>query len=180
MILLSVGPFPALAFFKFWAAPGRDPGSLLVVACAMFAYCLLVIGLAYRWDKPSYFDWAVGVYFLLASVSLALWPQAAGKIFASFSVTGIFLCLFVAAFLPPLVGMDPFTFHYAKKYTPKDVWGNPIFFTINRIMTYVWAGIFGICVVVSLYPSVFTRAVIPVAFPLGSDSLSICAFPITT
>jgi multimeric flavodoxin WrbA/putative sterol carrier protein len=100
-------------------------------------------------------------------VSLAVWPEAAGRIFAGYSVTGIFLCLFVAAFFPPLVGMDPFTYHYAKKYTPKDVWGNPIFFTINRIMTYVWAGIFAVCVVLSLYPSMFTRAVIPVAFIVG-------------
>lgn len=167
MIVLAVAPFPALVFFKFWAAPGRDPGTLLVVACAMLAYCLLVIGLAYRWDKPSYFDWAVAVYFLLASVSLAVWPGAAGRMFARYSVTGIFLCLFVAALFPTLVGMDPFTYHYAKKYTPKDVWGNPIFFTINQIMTFVWAGIFAVCVALSLYPSVFTRAVIPAAFIVG-------------
>ena len=167
MILLAIAPFPALVFFKFWAAPGRDPGTLLAVACAMLAYCLLVIGLAYRWDKPSYFDWAVGVYFLFASVSLAIWPGAAGRVFARYSVTGIFLCLFVAAFFPPLVRMDPFTYHYAKKYTPKDVWGNPIFFTINRIMTFVWAGIFAVCVALSLYPSVFTRAVFPVLLIVG-------------
>ncbi len=167
MILLAVAPFPALVFFKFWAAPGRDPGTLLVVACAMLGYCMLVIGLAYRWDKPSYFDWAVGIYFLVASVSLAVWPEAAGRIFARYSVTGIFLCLFVAAFFPSLVGMDPFTYHYAKKYTPKDVWGNPIFFTINRIMTFAWAGIFAVCVVLSLYPSMLTRAIIPLAFIVG-------------
>jgi putative sterol carrier protein len=167
MILLAVAPFAALIFFKFWAAPGRDPGTLLMVACAMLAYCLLVIGLAYRWDKPSYFDWAVGAYFLLASVSLAIWPEATGRIFARYSVTGIFLCLFVAALFPPLVGMDPFTYHYAKKYIPKEVWGNPIFFTINRIMTFAWAGTFAVCVAFSLYPSVFTRAVIPVALILG-------------
>ena len=166
-IFLVVAPFLALVFFKFWAAPGRDPGTLLVVACAMLAYCLLVIGLAYHWDKPSYFDWAVAGSFLFASVSLAVWPGAAGGIFARYSVTGIFLCLFLAAFFPPLVGMDPFTCHYAEKYTPKDVWGNPIFFTINRIMTFVWAGIFAVCVVLSLYPSVFTRAVFPVVLIVG-------------
>ena len=43
VILMAVAPFPALVFFKFWAAPGRDPGTLLVVACAMLACCLLPI-----------------------------------------------------------------------------------------------------------------------------------------
>lgn len=167
MIFLTAAPFPALVFFKFWAAPGRDPGSLLAVSCAMFAYCLLVIGLAYRWDKPSYFDWAVGIYFLMVSLSLALWPEAARSVFARYSATGIFVCLFVAAFFPPVAGMDPFTYHYAKKYTPEEVWGNPVFVAINRIMTYVWAGIFAICIVLTLYPSLITRALIPVALIVG-------------
>ena len=84
MIFLSVAPFPALVFFKFWAAPGRDPSALLVVACAMLVYCLLVIGLAFRWDRPSYFDWTVAAYFLLASLSLAIWPATTGRIFSGY------------------------------------------------------------------------------------------------
>jgi len=43
MILLAVAPFPVLGFLKFWAAPGREPGTLLGVACAMLACCLLPI-----------------------------------------------------------------------------------------------------------------------------------------
>jgi FMN-dependent NADH-azoreductase len=47
------------------------------------------------------------------------------------------------------------------------VWDNPVFIRINRIMTYTWSAVFGICIVLSLYPSVFTRALIPIGLILG-------------
>ena len=166
-IFLYIGPFPALAFFKIWASTGRDPGSLLAAAFAMLIYCACVLVLARRWDKPTYFDWTVCAYFLVLSLSLALWPKAAGAIFTEYAVTGIYFCLFSAAFFPPLLGFDPFTYHYAKKSAPPAVWETPIFLTINRIMTFAWAGLFAVCVIVSLYPSVITRALIPIALILG-------------
>jgi hypothetical protein len=81
-------------------------------------------------------------------------------------VTGIYGCLFAAAFFPPVFGMEPFTCHYAKKYAPEAVWNNPVFLRINRIMTYAWAGIFAFSALLSLYPSVITRAVIPLGIIL--------------
>jgi len=166
-IFLYIAPFPALAFFKIWASLGREPGSLLIAACAMLVYCAAVVALARRWDKPTYFDWAVGAYFLLITVSLALWPGVIGAILSRYAVTGIYLCMFAAAFVPPVLGLDPFTYHYAKKYAPKAVWGTSVFMSINRIMTFAWSGLFAVCIVLSLYPSVITRALIPISLILG-------------
>jgi multimeric flavodoxin WrbA/putative sterol carrier protein len=166
-VFLYVAPFPALVFFKIWAGPGRTPDSLLIAACALLAYCALSIVIAYRWDKPAYFDWAVAVYFAVATGSLTVWPDFTSGFFTKYGATGIYACLFAAAFFPPLFGMDPFTYHYAKKSTPEQAWENPIFITINRIMTYVWAGTFAICIVITLYPSVIARAFIPIALIVG-------------
>ena len=164
---LYTAPFAALVFFKIWASQDPEPESLLGVAVSMFTCSILIIGLAARWDRPGYFEWAAAVYFGLASVSLYLWPETAGSLFSRFGVTGIFACIFAAALLPPLVGMEPFTCHYAKKSTPEENWDNPVFLKINRIMTFVWAGVFGFCTLVSLYPSVITRVVIPLSIILG-------------
>lgn len=166
-VFLYVAPFPALAFFKIWASTGREPGSLLVAACAMLAYCTFCLAVALRWDKPTYFDWTACAYFLALALSLALWPRESGPILTEYAVTGIYICLFSAAFFPPVIGLDPFTYHYAKKYAPKEVWGSPVFVAVNRIMTFVWAGIFAICVCLSLYPSVVTRALVPLALIVG-------------
>jgi hypothetical protein len=166
-VFLYVAPFPPLAFFKIWASLGQDPNRLFMAAIMMLAYCALIIAIAYQWDRPTYFDWSVAGYFTLASFSLAVWPDGAGSLFVNYVVTGIYACLFAAAFFPPLLGMDPFTNHYAKKYTPRDYWRNPAFVTINQIMTYVWAAIFALCIVTSLYPSPLTRAIIPVGLMIG-------------
>ena len=166
-IFLYIAPFPPLAFFKIWASLGRDAVSLLIAAAAMLAYCAVVIALALRWDKPTYFDWTVCAYFFALFVSLALWPETSGTILSEYAVTGIYICLFSAAFFPTILGFAPFTSHYAKKRAPKQVWGSSIFVAINRIMTFVWAGIFATCIALSLYPSVITRALIPIGLILG-------------
>ncbi len=167
-IFLYVAPFLGLAFFKVWAGRGIDsPERLLAAAAAVLAYCVVVTLLAFRWDRPSYFDWVITAYFAVVTSFLVLSPETAGKLLARYSVTGIYICLFAAAFFPPLLGMEPFTYHYAKKYAPEEVWGNPIFVRVNRIMTQVWQALFALCMVVSLYPSVMTRALIPLSLLLG-------------
>jgi len=166
-IFLYIAPFPPLAFFKIWASLGQSPDALFYVACFMLLYCAFVIWLASRWDRPSYFDWAVAVYFAALTLSLLFMSEAAAAFLKDYPVTGIYACLFAAAFLPPLFRLDPFTYHYAKKSTPEMFWGNPIFVKINLIMTYVWAGVFALCIVFSLYPSVVTRAFIPLGLILG-------------
>ena len=166
-LFLYIAPFPALAFFKIWAAAGRAPGALLLVACLMLIYCSMVIWIARQWDKPSYFDWAVAAYFACITSLLFFWPQGAGGFLREYSVTGVYICLFGAAFFPPLFGMAPFTHHYAKKATPRMFWENPIFLRVNQIMTHVWSSVFALCIVISLYPSIYTRAIIPLALILG-------------
>jgi hypothetical protein len=158
---LNAGPFPALIFFQIWASPPRAMGSILILAFSMLAYCSLILVIASRWDKPGYFDWAIAGYFTVACGSLLLWPDKAAGFFGHYAATGIYVCLFGAAFLPPLLGMDPFTYHYAKKSAPPESWSHPIFIKINLIMTFVWAGIFAVGIALSLYPSIIMKTIIP-------------------
>jgi multimeric flavodoxin WrbA/putative sterol carrier protein len=133
----------------------------------MLVYCAGVVALARRWDKPTYFDWTVAAYFLAVVLLLGFWPEKSAPILTEYAVTGIYLCLFAAAFVPPILGLDPFTYHYAKKRAPQAVWATPPFIKINRIMTFAWAGLFAGCVLISLYPSVVTRALIPLSLIIG-------------
>jgi putative sterol carrier protein len=166
-LFLYIAPFPALAFFKIWASFDPSPASLTRVSLILFIYCLAILGLARRWDKPTYFDWVIAAYFAVVFLSLIIRPAAAGPFLARYGVTGIYACLFTAAFFPPLLGRDPFTYHYAKKYTPPEFWENPIFIRINRVMTRAWSALFAACLLLSLYPSVVTRALVPLGLILG-------------
>ncbi len=160
-IFLNVAAFVPIVFFKIWASLGVDTASMLTAACVLFIYCILVITIKWKLDRPSYFDLAVGGYFLLMVASLLLWPEAVGRLLTHYPVTGIYLCLFAAAFLPPVFGFAPFTLHYARKQAPPDFWDNRIFLKLNRIMAFTWAAVLGICVLLSLYPSLITRVIVP-------------------
>ena len=166
-IFLYVAPFPALAFFKIWVSLGVTPSNLTLGSLVIFSYCCLFIAMAYRWDKPTYFDWVIGGYFALVSTCLLLLPDVFGPFLVEYAVTGIYSCLFAAAFFPPLFGHDPFTYHYAKKDTPREFWENPFFIQINRTISLAWSGIFAIAIALSLYPSVVTRALLPLGLILG-------------
>lgn len=167
-LFLYIAPFVPLVFFKIWAcsAQSRAASSLLVVSL-LLAYCLFVISLAAKWDKPTYFDWAVAGYFLFASSFFIALPDAAAQFFSRFAITGVYSVLMFTALVPLLVGKEPFTMHYARKYAPESVWRNPVFIEINRIMTWVWSGVFFICALLSVYPSFWTRAIFPLVLILG-------------
>lgn len=174
---LYIAPFPALVFFKIWASLGRDPHELLIGAAVMFVYCMVILTVALKWDKPTYFYWAVTGYFFVVLLSLIFSPETLGPVLGHYAITGIYMCLFVVAFFPPLLGMDPFTYHYAKKSAPEAVWNTDVFITINRVMTLVWSGVFGLCCLLSIYPSVITRAIIPITVIIGTALIFNRRFP---
>ena len=66
-IFLYIGPFP------LWRSSRSGPppeGTLELVSCGLRHVRLLRLrsGAGRRWDKPTYFDWAVGAYFLVLSL----------------------------------------------------------------------------------------------------------------
>lgn len=162
-LFLLVAPLPALILFKFWAGFDTDWTRLLILSTLLAGYCGGIVVVALWQDRsPTYLDLAAAIYFVVISVSLSLRPWDPESVLRHVA-TGMYGALFLSAFLPPLLKMEPFTMDYARVMTPEDAWEHPIFLQINRIMSWVWSGIFALCLVLSLYPSIYTRAVIPLA-----------------
>ena len=166
-LFMNIAPFLALAVFKIWSSLGQTAEALLPVALAMLAFCVVTLIMAFRWDRPGYFDWAVTVFFAAISAFLLIDPPTAGAFLFRYPVTGIYTVLFAASFLPPLFGMDPFTYQYAKKRAPEQFWNHPFFIAINRTITHVWSAIFFISLLLSLYPSMVTRVILPLTIIMG-------------
>jgi hypothetical protein len=164
---LDAASFVPLILFQVWISSSHAPRNMAVAAVAMLFCCLLIVVAAFRRDRPGYFDWAVTGYFAAISGALLFWPDDAAGLLRRYGVTGIYICLFIAAACPPLLGMEPFTVRYAGKTAPPDVWENPIFLKINGIMTYTWAGFFAVCMVLTLHPSVLMKVVLPNLLVLG-------------
>ncbi len=164
---LNIAPFLVMAVFKIWSSLGQTAEALLPAAVAMLVFSVIILIVAYRWDRPNYFDWAVITFFAFISVFLIISPRTAGYFLFRYPVTGIYAVLFAAAFFPPLLGMDPFTYPFAKQKAPREFWNHPYFIQINRIITHVWSAIFFVALLLSLYPSMVTRVILPLAIILG-------------
>ncbi len=176
-LFLAVGSFLPVTVFQVAASTIADLLAMRVVALILTLFSAFFIFTAYRREKPTYFDWANCCYSAVALLSFLALPETAAPFYSRYAVTLMYGFLCGACFIPPLIGIDPFTMYYAKKSTPRDAWGNPIFIRINLIMTYVWAGLFCVCALLSLMPSAITRFLIPAALLLGFGAPFTKRFP---
>ena len=109
---------------------------------------------------------------LLASDDLTRWLEKWSGEMSS-------LALAAFTFGTLLVG-NPFTLPYAKETTPREYWDSPIFLSVNRVITLVWALAFTVAAVAGLYgnsvldqPDNFWSAwIIPIAAMLFAFSFS--------
>jgi hypothetical protein len=109
---------------------------------------------------------------LLASDDLTRWLEKWSGEMSS-------LALAAFTFGTLLVG-NPFTLPYAKETTPPEYWDSPIFLSVNRVITLVWALAFTVAAVAGLYgnsvldqpDNFWTAWIIPIAAMLFAFSFS--------
>jgi hypothetical protein len=109
---------------------------------------------------------------LLASDDLTRWLE---------KWSGEMSSLALAAFtFGTLVVGNPFTLPYAKETTPREYWDSPIFLSVNRVISLVWALAFTVAAVAGLYgnsvldqpDNFWTAWIIPIAAMLFAFSFS--------
>jgi all-trans-retinol 13,14-reductase len=83
------------------------------------------------------------VYFLFATCIVLWFPQI--PILEYGQVTTYFI-LSISTIFSLVVG-QPFTLQYAKETTPPAVWSHPLFLSINRLLSEIWAVLFSISAV---------------------------------
>ncbi|NVM35453.1 MAG: NAD(P)H-dependent oxidoreductase [Candidatus Lokiarchaeota archaeon] len=93
----------------------------------------------------DYFTYGISVVAILGSISVFLFPSV-GQIYLENIIAGLYLGLFVAAFLPPLFKLKPFTVSISEKNYSEAVVESKQFLKINLIINYIWAGLFAISI----------------------------------
>jgi len=113
------------------------------------AIVLLNLVLALFFKVKSYFLYGVSGIVLIGALSVYLLPSL-GQLYVENTITGLYWGLFLVALLPPLFKFDPFTYEFSKKNYPEAIIKTDQFKKINIIMNYIWAILFGICIILSL------------------------------
>lgn len=166
-IVLTAGLIPVLILQQICAQFSSTPAQLFFWSTLLLFLGVVMLLPTWRLEKPSYLDWALAAYLATIWLSLLFLPVRAFALVRSYPATGVYLCLFAAAFFPPAFGKEPFTCRYARRSTPVDRWKSPLFMKINLMMTFVWAGIFAASFVLSLYPSPWMQTIAPLFVMLG-------------
>ena len=108
-----------------------------------------------RKDRASVIEKTMFSYIVLAAIGFWLWPDGLGRLLATYPAASLYAIFLVAVAVPPVLGREPFTEHFARRRTPPEVWQTDIFKRINLHMTWAWAGIFAACGLAALVPSIF-------------------------
>jgi putative sterol carrier protein len=122
--------------------------------------------------------WVLIAFVVLSAIGFWLWPKGLGRVLSANPVACLYTGLLIMAVLPPLIGRDPFTYYFAKRSTPRQVWQTDIFYNINRFMNWIWAGLFAAATISALLPTLFSglkavqdqiifQAAIPVGLMVG-------------
>ncbi len=149
-ILIKNLPFAGLIFINAFSTANNAGGPLLkpvlLVVCAGLTVNLLV---AARLKISTYFMLGITGMVISGTVTV-FFNLPAGQIFLKHAIASLYLALFIVAFIPPLLGMDPFTYGYSKKDYPEVVWSTREFRIINLILNYIWAALFAVAMLLTL------------------------------
>jgi multimeric flavodoxin WrbA/putative sterol carrier protein len=157
--------------FKFETAPLKATTLILSV----FAVGALIY--LRRFSPPSAILKGMVAYLVLTALAFWVWPDTAGKLMAAYPTAALYGILFLIAAVPPLMGREVFTMHFARKTTPEAVWQTDIFKTINYHLNGLWAALFFCSFASALLPGIagfkspvfkiIFEVLLPVALMLG-------------
>ena len=118
---------------------------VLIISSIVLLNLILSIMLKVR----SYFPYGVSGVVIIGAFFVCFVPSL-GRIYLENAIAGLYLGLFLVAVLPPLFKLDPFTYEFSKKNYPEIITKTDQFRKINIIINYIWVGLFGISIILSV------------------------------
>ncbi|MBC8431475.1 MAG: NAD(P)H-dependent oxidoreductase [Desulfobacterales bacterium] len=142
-------PFAGIIAINSLAIAGRYRlESLKSYVFIISAIILLNLIIAILIKVKSYFNYGISGIMILGAFSVFLAPSL-GQIYLKNVITALYVGLFSVALFPPLFKLDPFTYEFSKKNYPEAITKTDQFRKINIIINYIWAALFGICIILS-------------------------------
>ncbi len=148
--IIKILPFAGIIAINSLAVAGSyrlenlKPYVLTISAIVLVNFILAIIV-----KVKSYFIYGVSTIVIFGAIAVYCLPSF-GQIYLENTIAGLYIGLFLTAMLPPLFSLDPFTYEFSKKNYPEIITKTDQFRKINIIMNYIWAGLFGICIILSI------------------------------
>jgi len=159
--ITGVLPFIILSiYFTLGNMTGFRLPAMQVLAVAGLVLMAIALYLRKLISGLSAIDQGFLIFMALSAAAFLFFPRGPAEVIAEFNNGFFYLVLFAVVALPALISKQYFTVYFAKRTTPEAVWETDIFLTVNRHLTWAWAGIFAL--------SAFGTIVPGLLFPTGS------------
>ena len=119
----------------------------LIVAVVLIANLLL----AFRLKVKDHFSIGISTISVLGVISIFVLPVL-GQLYIENVIVGLYLGLFLVALIPPLFNIKPFTVDISKGAYPEVIIKSDLFRKVNNIMSYVWASLFFVAIILTIIP----------------------------
>ena len=143
-------PFAGIIAINSLAVAGRyrleslKPYVLIISSVVLLNLIIAIIA-----RVRNYFNYGISGIVILGAFSVFLVPSL-GQIYLENVIAGLYVGLFFVALFPPLFKLDPFTYEFSKKNYPEAITKSDQFRKINIIINYIWAALFGSCIILSI------------------------------
>lgn len=151
-LITKIIPFVAIITLNVFAI-GAGYRMYLVQPIAIIVAVVLIANLilAFSIKLKDHFSIGVSVIAILGVISTFIFPSL-GQLYIENVIVGLYLGLFFAAIIPPIFNKKPFTVDISKGAYPEVIVKSDLFRKLNNIMSYVWAALFFVAIILTILP----------------------------
>jgi len=149
-LITKIIPFVAIIGFNVMSI-GSGYRMYLVQSIALFVAGVLIANLllAFSIKLKDHFSIGISSIAILGVISTVVFPDL-GQLYIENVIPSLYIGLFFAAILPPLLNIKPFTVEISKGAYPEVIVKSDLFIKVNNILSYVWAFLFFVALVLTL------------------------------
>jgi len=131
-----------IVYFHVYGASGYSEEGLRSALLTALVVKSGYMALAYWYDEHKHFDF--GIWLMFAVGLAAIYANIAPLVglYRLYSAAILFVTLGLTALVPPVLGLEPFTYYFARRQLPAWQLKTAEFAAVSRVMTLYWALIF--------------------------------------
>jgi len=151
-LISKIIPFVAVITLNVFAI-GAGYRMYLIQPIAIIVAVVLIANLilAFSIKVKDHFSIGISAIGILGVISTFIFPSL-GQLYIENVIAGLYLGLFFAAIIPPIFNIKPFTVDISKGAYPEVIVKSDLFRKVNNIMSYVWAVLFFVAIILTILP----------------------------
>jgi multimeric flavodoxin WrbA/putative sterol carrier protein len=174
-LFFTAAPFVIFGVYTYFHSRFymRDQASTAQIALVFLILSGIIVAVQIVIRDRHYFPPAVFFLFVCITAALYLTPEESimgnTMLRTVYAQPGfaLYAVLFLVAAVPPLIGVEPFTYYFAKQNTPSQFWGTRLFKAVNLYINYFWAVIFAVSFALQFLPNAALQTAVPLLLQFG-------------